>query len=183
MGRGAQADTRRAADQQLALQNALNQRLYSQSQALEGTVAAGYRDLLANPGYTGAQKAAMTNQSMGSLASAFAALASRSANRAARTRNAAGYNDLLGELAREQRRQAGSWAQANEFAFADRSRLDQLAALEGLGGIYGINSTLLGRAMGIPADLLGVRAGASRGGVGVGSILGQGLGFLGRILG
>ena len=85
------------------------------------------------------------------------------ANRTARTRNSAGYGDLLAELSREQGRQAGSLAQRNELAFADRSRADQAAALEGLSGIYGVDSTLLARAMGIPADLLNVRQQASRG--------------------
>ena len=184
MGRGAQADTRRSTDQQLALQNAMNQQLYNQGQSLEGTAAAGYQNLLANPGYTDAQKSAVTNQSMGALASAFAALASRAANRRARTRNSAGYGDLLDELAREQRRQAGSLAQQNELGFADQSQRGQLTALQGLGGLYGVNSTLLGRALGIPADLLNVRANASRSsGSGLGYVLGQGLGALGRIFG
>jgi hypothetical protein len=102
------------------------------------------------------------NQSLGALASAFAALAQNAANRTARTRNSAGYGDLLGELAREQGRQAGSLAQRNELAFADRARNDQFAALEGLSGLYGVDSTTLARAMGIPADLLSVRQAASR---------------------
>jgi len=103
---------------------------------------------------------------MGALASAFAALAQNAANRRARTRNSAGYGDLLGELAREQGRQAGSLAQRNELAFADRARGDQLSALEGLSGLYGVDATLLARAMGVPADLLNVRQAASRGGNG-----------------
>ncbi len=111
MGRGAQADTRRLTDQQLSLQNAWNQQLFRRGQSLESTVAAGYRNLLASPGFTDAQKSATTNQSMGALASAFAALASRAANRRARTRNSAGFGDLLGELAREKGRQGASLAQ------------------------------------------------------------------------
>jgi len=162
MGRGAQAQTRRQIDEQLAAQTAMNQQLYQQNQALGNTVAAGYQNQLASPGYTPAQQSAVRNQSMGALASAFAALASNAANRTARTRNAAGYGDLLGELAREQGRQAGSLAQRNELAFADRSRRDQFAAIEGLSGLYGVDATLLGRALGIPADLLNVRQSASR---------------------
>ena len=162
MGRGAQAQTRRQTDEQLAAQTAMNRQLYRQNQALGNTVAAGYQNQLANPGYTPAQQSALTNQSMGALGSAFAALASNATNRTARTRNAAGYGDLLGELAREQGRQAGSLSQRNELAFADRSRRDQLSALEGLSGLYGVDATLLSRALGIPADLLNVRQSASR---------------------
>ena len=98
MGRGAQAQTRRQIDEQLAAQTAMNQQLYQQNQALGNTVAAGYQNQLANPGYTPAQQSAVRNQSMGALASAFAALAQNAANRRARTRNSAGYGELLGEL-------------------------------------------------------------------------------------
>lgn len=184
MGRGAQAQTRQLTDQQLALQNAMNRQLYNQNQSLGGTAAQGYRNLLVSPGYSDAEKSAITNQSMGALASAFAALASRAANRTARTRNSAGYGDLLDALAQERGRQTSSLAQQNQLAFADRARQDRLAGLQGLSGLYGVDSSLLGRAMGIPASLLGVRANASRSGTsGLDYLLGQGLGTLGRILG
>jgi hypothetical protein len=39
----------------------------------------------------------------------------------------------------------------------------QMAALQGLSGLYGVDSNLLGRTLGIPAELLNVRANASRG--------------------
>jgi hypothetical protein len=180
MGRGAQAETRRQVDAQLAAQTAMNQEIYRRNEALSNQLAAGYQNQLANPGYSPAQQSAVRNQSMGALASAFAALASNAANRTARTRNAAGYGELLGELSREQGRQAGSLAQRNELAFADRSRNDQRAALEGLSGLYGVDATLLSRALGIPADLLNVRQSASRGGSGFRFGLGLGpvsLGF------
>jgi hypothetical protein len=179
MGRGAQAQTQSMVDQQLASQTATNQQLYQQNQALTNQVAGGYQDLLNNPGYTPDQKSAIQNQSMGSLASAFAALASSAANRVARTGNSAGYGDVLAELSREQGRQSSSLAQQNQLAFADRSRNDQLAALQGLSGIYGVDSSLLARAMGIPADLLNVRQNASRSTgffSSLGSALGQGIG-------
>ena len=182
MGRGAQAQTRSLVDQQLAAQTAMSQEMYRRNEASGNQLAAGYQNQLANPGYTPAQQSAVRNQSMGALGSAFAALASNAANRTARTRNAAGYGDLLGELAREKSRQAGSLAQRNELAFADRSRNDQLAALEGLSGLYGVDATLLGRALGIPADLLNVRQAASRSTGGFLSAFGQGLGgALGRL--
>ncbi len=95
MGRGAQQQTMQLTDQQLASQNAMNQQLYGQSQSLQNTAAAGYQNLLANPGYTPAQQTAINGQSMGALASTFAALASSAANRLARTNNSAGYGDML----------------------------------------------------------------------------------------
>ena len=157
MGRGAQTQTMQMTDQQLANQNAMNRALYNQGQSLSNTAASGYQSLLANPGYTPAQQSAVNNQSLGALSSAFGALAQSAANRMARTRNSAGYGDLLDELAREQGRQTASVAQQNQFGFANQAKQDQLAALQGLSGLYGVNTSLLGRTLGIPSQLLGTR--------------------------
>jgi hypothetical protein len=52
-----------------------------------------------------------------------------------------------------------------------------MAALQGLSGLFGVDSNLLGRTLGIPAELLNVRANASRNsGGGFFSALGGGLG-------
>lgn len=161
MGRGA-SQTTQLTNQQLASQNAMNQQLFSQGQSLENTVASGYQNLLANPGYTQAQQTAITGQSMGALASAFASAASNAANQVARTNNSAGYNDLLDSLARQQGQQASGLAQQNQLAFANQSKQDQLTALQGLSGLYGTNSSLLGKAIGVPGQLLGVDASVAR---------------------
>jgi len=176
MGRGAQAQTRRMIDQQLAQQNAMNQQLYSSSQSLAAPVAAGYQSLLASPGYTDAEKSAVTNLSQSALASAFGALAQNAANRMARTRNSAGYGEIVGELARQQGRQQAGLAQQNQLAFGDASRADRQMALAGLAGLYGTDATLLGRALGIPASLLDARGRASQGGSSFLSSFGAGLG-------
>src|SRR5260370_36589157 len=157
MGRGAQTQTMQITDQQLASQNAMNRALYNQGQSLSNTAAGRYQSLLANPGYAPAQQSAINNQSMGALSSAFGALAQSAANRMARTRNSAGYGDLLDELAREQGRQTASLAQQNQFGFANQAKQDQFAALQGLSGLYGVNSSLLGRTLGIPGDLVNTR--------------------------
>jgi len=179
MGRGAQNQTMEMTDQQLAQQNAMNQQLYGQTQGLQNSVAAGYQNLLANPGYTDAQKSAITGQSMGALASTFAALAASAANRAARTRNSAGYGDLLDQLAQRQGQQTANLAQENQLAFANQSKQDQLTALQGISGLYGVDSTLLGRTLGIPTQLLGTRASLANA-PGFGSAFSQ---SLGRMLG
>ena len=157
MGRGAQTQTMQMTDQQLSSQNAMNQALYNQGQSLSNTAAGGYQYLMANPGYTPAQQNAIDNQSLGALSSAFGALARSATNRVARTNNSAGYGDMLDELAREQGRQTSSLAQQNQLAFAGQSKQDQLSALQGLSGLYGVNSSLLGRTLGIPGQLLNTR--------------------------
>src|ERR1700687_2488566 len=163
MGRGAQAQTREMIDQQLAQQNAMNQRMYSSNEALGSSAASGYQNLLANPGYTDAQKSAITNLSQAALSSAFNALAQNASNRAARTRNSAGYGELIDSLARTQGQQSANLSQQDQIAFAHASRSDTLSALSGLTGLYGTDSSLLGRALGIPAQLLDARARNSQG--------------------
>jgi hypothetical protein len=145
-------------DQQLARQNALSQQMYSNSESLGSSAAAGYQNLLAHPGYTDAEKSAITNLSQSALSSAFNALAQNAANRVVRTRNSAGYGELLDSLARQQGQQQANLAQQNQLAFGNAARSDSLSALGGLSGLYGTDSSLLGRALGIPAQLLGASA-------------------------
>jgi hypothetical protein len=157
MGRGSEAQTVAATNQQLATQNAMNQQLSTQNQSLYSQLLPGYQNLLNNPGYTPAQQAAITGQAMGALGSTYSALMSNAANNAARTNNDAGYNSALDAIARNYGTGAATVAQQSQIAFANKQQSDQLAALQGLAGLYGTNSNLLGRALGIPSDLLGVQ--------------------------
>ncbi len=163
MGRGAQAQTQAMIDQQLARQNAMNRQLYASGNALGSQSAAGYRKLIANPGFSGAEKSAITNLSQSALSSAFNALAQNASNRATRTRNSAGYGELIDSLARTQGQQQANLAQQNQVAFGNAARSDTLAGLSGLSGLYGTDASLLGRALGIPASLLDARARSSQG--------------------
>ena len=153
MGRGAQ-QTMQLTNQQLASQNTMNQQLFSQGQSLQNTAAAGYQNLLANPGYSPAEQSAITNLSQSALSSAFNALAQNAANRVARTRNSAGYGELIDSLARTQGQDQANLAQQDQIAFANAARSGTLSALSGLSGLYGTDTSLLGRALGIPAQLL-----------------------------
>jgi hypothetical protein len=158
MGRGAQAQTQAMINSQIAQQNALNQQIYSSGQSLGSTAASGYQNLLANPGYTDAQKSAISNLSQSALSSAFNALAQNASTRAARTRNSAGYGELIDSLARTQGQDQANLAQQNQLAFGNAARSDTLSALGGLSGLYGTDSALLGRTLGIPAQLLDASA-------------------------
>jgi len=162
MGRGAQAQTRQMTDQQLAQTNALNQQLLGQQQALGNQVGTQYQNIVNNPGYSPATQAAITGQSQGALASAFDSLQQSAANRIARTGNSAGFADLTDELAREKGRQEATTAQQNQVNFANTAMQQQMSALQGLSGLYGVDTNLLGRTLGIPAQLLNTRANASR---------------------
>lgn len=154
MGRGAQAQTQQNIDQQLSNQNNMNQQLYGSTQSLGSQAAAGYQNLLANPGYTPAQQSAITNATQSALSSSFDALAQNAANNAARTRNSAGYGELIDSLARTQGQDQASLAAQNQISFANAARSGTLSALSGLSGLYGTDANLLGRAIGVPAQLL-----------------------------
>jgi len=158
MGRGAQAQTQQMIDQQLSQQNAMNQQIYGSSQALGSQATAGYQNMLANPGYSQAQQSAITNTSQSALSSSFDALAQNAANRAAQTRNSAGYGELIDSLARTQGQDQANLAAQNQIAFANASRSDTQSALAGLSGLYGTDANLLGRALGVPAQLLDASA-------------------------
>ena len=158
MGRGAQAQTQQMIDQQVSQQNSMNQRMYGSNQALGSQAASGYQNMLANPGYTQAEQSAIANTSQSALSSSFDALAQNAGNRAAQTRNSAGYGELIDSLARTQGQDQANLAQQNQIAFANAARSDTQSALSGLSGLYGTNSGLLGRALGVPAQLLDASA-------------------------
>jgi hypothetical protein len=176
MGRGAQAQTRQLTDQQLASTNALNQQFAGQQQQIGNTLLPQYQSILNNPGLSPADQAAVTGQSQGALASSFDALQQSAQNRVARTGNSAGFAELTDDLARQKGiAQAGQAAQ-NQLNFSNTAFQRQQAALQGLSGLFGVDSNLLGRTLGIPSELLNVRSNASKGGNGFFSSLASGLG-------
>jgi len=164
MGRGAEEATQRAADEERARQDAINQQLLSEREAARGQILPQYQSILAAPGFSEAEKTAITGQSMGALGSAFDALQNQAQNRIARTGNTAGYGEMLDELGRERGRESSDIARQNQIDFADEAFRRQMAALQGLGSLYGVDTGLLARGMGLPADYLNVRQQASRGG-------------------
>lgn len=162
MGRGVQSQTRQMTDQQLAQTNALNQQLLGQQQSLGSQLGAQYRNVFNNPGYSDTEKSAITGQSQGALASAFDSLQQSAMNRMARTGNSAGYADLTDELARRKAQLQAGTAQQNQINFGNTALQQQMSALQGLSGLYGIDTNLLGRTLGIPSELLNARNNASK---------------------
>ncbi|HWZ96918.1 MAG TPA: hypothetical protein VN025_04085 [Candidatus Dormibacteraeota bacterium] len=162
MGRGAQDQTRQLTDQQLANINSLNQQFLGQQQQVGNLLLPQFQSILNNPGLSPADRAAVTGQSQGALASAFDSLQQAAANRAARTRNSASFSELSDDLARQKGIAEGNQAQQNQLAFTNTAFQRQMAALQGLSGLFGVDSNLLARGLGIPSELLNVRANASR---------------------
>src|SRR5207245_9907660 len=119
MGRGAQAYTRQLTDDQLSNLHTLNQQLLGQQQQAGNLLLPQYQSILNNPGLSPADKAAVTGQSQGALASAFDALQQSAQNRLARTRNSAGFGELADELARQKGIAEAGQAQKNQLAFTN----------------------------------------------------------------
>src|SRR5271155_3523755 len=172
----AQSQTMQLTNQQLSNTNALNQQLLGQQQQVGNSLLPQYQSILNNPGLSPADQAAVTSQSQGSIASAFDSLQQAAANRVARTGNSAGFGELTDDLARQKGIAEGNQAQQNQLAFSNTAFQQQMAALQGLSGLYGVDSNLLGRTLGIPSQLLNVDANASRNNGGFFSTLGGGLG-------
>ncbi|MFZ3214898.1 MAG: hypothetical protein WA192_02455 [Candidatus Acidiferrales bacterium] len=176
MSRGANQTTRNLTDQQLAQQNQMISQEGQSGAQDRSLLMPTIQSLLTSTGYTPQQQSAITQQSMGASNTAFDAAREQAANRTAATNNSAGYNDLTAQLGREQAQTDASQAQQNQITFANQQLKEQLAGLSALGQTYGVDTNLLGKAMGVPSELLGVRQRASGGSstAGLGGMLGLG---------
>lgn len=182
MSRGAQQKTQQLTDQQLAAQNQLISQANQQGLSDRQVLLPQIEGLLTSPGYTPAEQSAITQEGMGAARTAYDALRERAANRVAATNNPAGYAELDAQLGREEAQNLAEQARQNQIAFGNEAIAQRMAGLSALGQTYGIDTNLLGRAMGVPPELLSVREQASRG-PGLGTFLGDvGLG-LGSIFG
>src|SRR5436305_10480481 len=150
----AQDYTRQLTDQQLASLNSLNQQFLGQQQQVGNLLLPQYQSILNNPGLSPADKAAVTGQSQGALASAFDALQQSAQNRLARTRNSAGFGELTDDLARQKGIAEAGQAQKNQLAFTSTALQRQLAALQGPSGLPGVASNLLVRPLATPPSVL-----------------------------
>jgi hypothetical protein len=175
MSRGAQQKTQQLTQQQLASQNQLISQANQQGQEDRSALLPGIEQLINNPGYTPAQQSAITQEGMGAARTAFDALRETAANRVARTNNAAGYGALDSELGRQQAQNLSEQARQNQIQFANEQIGQRMAGLNALGQTYNVDTNLLGRAMGVPPELLNVQEQASKG-PGIGTFLG-GLGL------
>jgi hypothetical protein len=176
MSRGAERSTRQLTDQQLGQQDQLISQANQSATSDRSLMLPAIQSLLNSQGYTPQQQSDITQQSLGAANTAFDALREKAANRVAATNNSAGYGDLTSQLGREQAQTDASQTAQNQISFANQKLNNQLAGLSALGQTYGIDTNLLGRAMGVPAELLGVRQRAADG-----SSLGNAGGLLGTI--
>jgi hypothetical protein len=176
MSRGAEHTTRQLTDQQLAQQNQLISQSNQEGGQDRSLLLPTIQSLLTSTGYTPQQQSDITQQSLGAANTAYDALRESAANHAAATNDTAAYGDLTAQLGREQAQTDASTAQQNQIAFANQAYKEQQAGLNALTQTYGIDTNLLGKAMGVPAELLNVRQRASSGSSvgGLGGLVGLG---------
>lgn len=149
------------------------QQLGAQQQAMIGQQQAANRALEAQtiPGLTGLAnwgspqiENTYEQTAMRPVASALNAVRERARARVSRTRNQAGYGAEEENLAGQQAARTGQAAQSGQLAYQDAQLQHQLAGLKGLSDLYGIDTNLLGRMIGLPDQSLAVqeRAAASK---------------------
>ena len=165
MGRAA-STTRAQIDQQTATQNQINQQLLGERAEGRRLLLPQFQNLL-KEGYSPEEQAAITGQSMGALGNVYDSLRESAANRLARTRNSAGYGENLDEMARQESRSKSGLAQQNQIGFANEQQSRRLEGLQGIASLYGVDTNLLARGLGIPPQLLSARASASGSGNGI----------------
>ncbi|MGH9702066.1 MAG: hypothetical protein ACRD4K_01730 [Candidatus Acidiferrales bacterium] len=68
---------------------------------------------------------------------------------------------MTAQLGRQEAQDLSQQARQNQISFANQKLQQRLAGLQAIGNTYGIDTNLLGKAMGVPAQLLDARARAS----------------------
>ncbi|GEM_PF-981656 len=135
--RGEDKRTADAAAQERAKQDAMNAQMEAQRQQQQQALMSKYQNLY---------DSAASGPEMEAAAASFGSAGDALARRAARTGNTAGEVEGRDLLAREK-------AQTQ----SDIIRKNQLAALSGMGNLYGIDTNLLARSLGLPVDYLQVQ--------------------------
>lgn len=182
MSRGAEKKVQQQAEQQAQLYNQMIAAQQAERQAARQQLLPLYSQL------ANWSSPALENQlqqvALGPVRSALDALRESAAARVARTNNPAGFAAEEENLAGQQAAALSRAAQQAELAYQNEQFRRQMAGLAGLGSLYGIDTNLLGRMLGLPVSALSVaeRAASQPGfwdlfGQSLARGLGAGLGF------
>ncbi len=171
--RGENKQGGQTAQREIGATDAFNAAEEARRNQLSGLLLPGYENLINKPGYDAATKAAITNASQGAAGAAYGSAADEMTRRAARTGNTAGVVEGEDLLAREKAGTMSDIAAKNQIQFADASRGDVRAGLQGLGGLYGMDTSMLARTLGLPAEYINAQTDARRGRPGFWETLGN----------
>ena len=104
------------------------------------TLLPAYQSILKDPGYSSADKSAITLNTMGGLGAAYGDAENTATNRYARTRNTAGFGENLDELARSRARDTSATEAGLQEKFADMALSERDKALTGMSDLYGVDT-------------------------------------------
>lgn len=121
------------------------QQLQGQATGISGTLLPAYQSILSNPGYSAADKSAITQNTLGGLGASFGAAQDTAMNRTARTNDSAGFGETLDELARERGRQTSTAESGLQEKFADTALSERDKALSGLSNLYGVDTDTMAK--------------------------------------
>ncbi len=129
---------------------ALNNSIADQANAKSelSTLMPSYQKELASPGYTDAQKTAITGATEGGVGAAFGSASEGAANRAARTNNSAGLGSQEDALARQRMITSGNLGAQNQETFANNAQQQAQQARTGIGTLFGQNLAATNNALG-----------------------------------
>jgi hypothetical protein len=173
MGRGDRQKQLELQRQELDFLKGLTQKETTAREQERASLVPQFEGILSQPGYTPEQQAAIRGAALESLGGVFDTLQQTARSRVARTGNAAGFNEMLEELGREQARNVSRATREIEGSFADVALQERDKALEGLARLFGVDTGMLG-------SLLGSRLGVLNLGA---QLAGKGGGVLERALG
>lgn len=95
----------------------------------------GYQDVMANPGYSDAEKAAIIGEGMRTARTGYDVARTQMENRQATTGNGAGFYEALGNLAQAQSNGMGAQARRNQIDIANEAARRKEDAMRGLSGL------------------------------------------------
>jgi hypothetical protein len=147
-----------AANQQLATTNAAATGAGANAAAINPAVTAGYMDLVKNPGYDQTTKNAMAGTAFAAGNEAYDTASAGAAGKVSRTRNDAGYADLLDSMSRGRAETSANTGAGLQKIFADNAQAQQQAGLKGLAGLYGIDEDTMAKLYGLGPGTLQARA-------------------------
>ncbi|GAC1632851.1 MAG: hypothetical protein NVS9B14_06670 [Candidatus Acidiferrum sp.] len=137
LARGEDKKTANIADTERTKADAYNAQQQQEQQAARAGLMTQYKDLYKN---------AATSPEVQATAASFGSAEDQLARRAAVTNNSAGVTEGQDQLARDKAQ-----------AMSDAIRKNQMSAISGEAGLYGMDTNLLARSLGIPVEYLNTR--------------------------
>jgi hypothetical protein len=126
----------RGAAQQENLLNSQAGTSFGNAQNAYSSAMGGYQGILANPGYSTADKSAITSATLDPIASSFDSGTADLYNRAARTRNDAGVTAAADQMARSKAEGLSNASGSLAQTFANTAMSERDKALAGISGLY-----------------------------------------------